>query len=340
MATRSRSKPRASRTRSDVAEAFTNLQGQAPEDLDPQAASLADEHAKSVRKAVSILSVDEIAQKNATLGLEINRTISDLTEKCISKATELKTLTEAVELESAELERLYGLDIASASIKILIQEHEEKKEALEKEITELRAQWTEEQNAHTKQIKQRDVDAADARRRENESYSYSKQQERARDDDAFAQAKLLRERELNEKVNLVEKDLTSRVALITAQEKEFSDLKTRVAGIDTEISKEVDKAVKIATSSLKKDLEFQHTLAVKDLETKLAIAAQESASKEAANTKLAEQVISLQKQLDAARDQSRDVSLKAFESVSGQLALSKVQETLKDNGAASRGGKS
>jgi len=338
MATRSR-KPRTSRTRSDVAESFRELQEQETETLDPQATALAAEQAKKVRAAASILSVDDIAQKSASFGLEINRTLSSLTEKCIGKATELETLEEAVKLESAELERLYGLDIAGASIKILIEEHEEKKKELEKEINELRAGWAEEQAAHTKQVKQRDADLSDARRRENESYSYSKQQERAREDDVFAQTKLLRERELNEKINMAEKDLTVRIGQIAAQEKEFSDLKARVAGIDAEISKEVDKAVKIATSALKKDLEFQHTLATKDLQTQLAIAAQENASKEAANTKLAEQVISLQKQLDTARDQARDVSIKAFESVSGQFALSKVQETLKDNGAASRGGK-
>jgi uncharacterized small protein (DUF1192 family) len=339
MSTSRSRKPRASRTRSDVAESFKEIQSEGTEALDSQAASLAAEHAKTVRKAVSILSIDEIAQKNAALSLEVNRTYADVTEKCIGKATELKTLTEAVALESKELERLYGLDIASASIKILIEEHEEKKEALLKEITEFRAQWTEEQNDHTKKVRQRDADLSDMRRRDNEAYEYNKQQTRAKDDDAFAQAKLLRERELNERVNMTEKDLTFRQGEIAKQEKEITELRARVAGIDAEITKAENRAVAIATSALKKDLEHTFALKEKDLEANLARATQDSNAKDAANARLAEQVISLQKQLDAARDQNRDISIKAFESVSGQLALSKVQESLRENGSGARGGK-
>lgn len=333
MPTRSR-KPRPSRTRADVADSFKELQNRDTETLDPQAASLATEHAKKVRAAVSILSVDDIAQKNTALSLEVNRTFADLTEKCIGKATELKTLEEAVKLESTELERLYGVDIASASIQILIQEHTEKKEALEKEIALVRAQWAEERTNHTKENQLRDVELRDSRRREEESYSYSLKVSRAKAADEFEQTKLLKERELAEKIDVAVKDIVARREALVADEKAAEVLKVRVAGIDEEIKKAVGSAVGVATNSLKRELEHGFALEKKDLESKLAIEARNNAALSDANGKLAEQILSMQKQLDASREQMQAVSLKAFESVSGQLALSKVQETLKDNGAA------
>jgi hypothetical protein len=59
-----------------------------------------------------------------------------------------------------------------------------------------------------------------------------------------------------------------------------------------------------------------------------------------ANEKLAQQVASLTAQLESARAQVIEVSNNALLSASGQVALSAVRETVKDNGVQGGGRKS
>jgi hypothetical protein len=331
---------RSTRTKTEVETAFGELAEDtaSQETLDPQAALLAGEHASFTRNAVKGLSVDTIVAKGATLGLEIQRTLNNLTEQCVDKAQELKMLQDAIEIETNEIERLYSIDVASAAIKLLIAEHAEKKAALEAEEDALRAAWVEEQSAHTKATRQRDADLYATRQRENSDYEYGKTIERSRKEDEFQRKMALQERDFADKQAAFDKSINDRKVAMDLLEQEFVGLRTRVAGIDQEIAKEVDKHVKIATSSLKRDLEHQHTLEKKDLETKLQLSEAKNVALNESNTKLAEQVIATTKQLDAAREQVQNIAVKSLESASGQMALSKVQETIAQSGNGQRSG--
>lgn len=333
-------KPRTSRTKADVENEFNEIQAAAEgaEVMDPQAETLAREHASKTRAAVKDLSVDTIVQKAGTLSLDIGRTIANLTEQCVAKANELKTLQEAVALETAELDRLYDLDVASATIQLLVQEHKDTKAQLEKQIEDVRKAWAEEQAAHTKVIAERNAQTEQARRRESDEYEYTKRTERARKEQEFADRIRLQEQAQQEKVQAIEKNLAERLAVMAKDEAEIAAMRTRIANIDTEISAAAKREVAIATSSLKRELENQHLLATKDLETKLQLSEQRNLSVNSANEKLAEQVATLTKQLDAAKQQVQDIAVKALESSSGQMALNKVMEAQasKENGSTSR----
>lgn len=335
-------KPRATRTRSETKDAFSEIveSQENAADLDPQAGQLASEHAAKVRGAVKLLSVDDIVAKGSVLGLEINRTLASLTEQCVGKANELKTIQDAIIVESKELERLYDLDIASAHIQNLIEEHNEKKELLEKSASEIRAAWDEEQKTHDKAVRQRDADLALSRRREEAEYEYSKRTQRAQGEDEFARKMQQKERELAERTAAVEKDLQIRQDVMAAQEKELTELRTRVAGIDQEITKHVSRDVAIATNALKKDLTHEHALVIKDFETKLQLSQQANQSLVASNDALAKQVVALTSAVDAAKQQVSEIAQKAIEGASGQVALGKVMELQQNNGAASKTGKS
>lgn len=338
---RSPRKPRATRTRADVTESFDELTAEDREVLDPQAAKLANEHATRTREAVKGLSVDSLVQKGAALGLEIGRTLTGLTEQCVARANELKTLEDAVALETKELERLYDLDTASASFQLLVEIHNEKKAELEKEQAELRAKWEDTRNAYDKAVKEQSISATRERQREEESYKYQRDTARAREDDAFAEKVRLQTREHADRQALFEKDVTARRTALETDEKEIAALRVRVAGLDEEIKKEADKQVAIATNSLKRDLEFKHTLAVKDHEAALNLQKQTNASLTAANTELARQNLAYSAALDAAKQQVQDIAVKALESASGQQALQQVTAIVKDsNGSAGRTGKS
>jgi hypothetical protein len=327
-------KPRATRTRSDVESGFEDLQARTENatELDPQAAKLATEHAEATRASVKGLSIDSIVAKGASLGLDIQRTLSGLTEQCVGKATELKTLQDAVELEKGELERLYDLDLASASIELLIQNHETKKAELQKEIEIAHDAWTVEHSTHQRACRERDAGLVDQRKKEQAEYDYKTHTERSRTEDAFAEKVRLQERAHADREAVFEKGLSERKALIAKEEAEITALKARVAGIDEEIRKAISKEVAFAESRMKKDHEHEKALLLASHTSALALAHQHIASLEVSNKALGDTALRLSSQLDAAKEQVATIATKAIEGASGQAALSKVME-LQQNGS-------
>jgi len=335
-------KSRSTRTKADLEqelrELHERLEGVAPMSL--QAESLAKEHIKDTREAVKGVSVDAIVAQGAQFGLQAQRTVAGLTEQIAAKATELKTLQDAILIEEEELTRLYGLDVASASVKALVQEHEDQKALIEEEISSMRKAWSEESAQHQKLISIREKDLQQARQRENDDYQYKTGQLRQKETDEWAMSLRAQQRAQAERFADLEKQMAEKTAAFVKEEKEIADLKTRVANIDSEISAKTAQAVAIATNSLKKDLTNAFALEKKDLELELRVVNEKNLSANAANEKLAQQVIQLGVQLEAARDQVRLISEKALESASGQVALTAVRETVKDNGAQGGGRKS
>lgn len=333
------SRSRSTRTRADVEESFNQIRESRDnaEQLDPQAAQLAQEHAAKTRKDVALLDVNSIVQKSAALGLELNRSLSAITEQCVAKVNELATLTDAVNLETKELERLYSLDVASAAIQLLIADHDEKKTALEKEISEARAAWNEEYRLHQKTNAQRDSDLQMSRQREESEYNYNKKMERAKADDVFTQKSLQQEREFALKTASFERDLSERKAAIAKEEADIIELRARVAGFEEEIKKSVNSAVAVATSSLKKDLLHEFAIKENGLQTQIQLASQKNEALTVANTELAKQVLALQAQVEAAKTQAQDIAIKALESASGQQALAQVTSIVRDSGGGTTG---
>lgn len=332
-------KPRTTRTKKDVETAFDEIvegaEGQ--ETLDPQAAGLAAEHAASTRSKVSGLSVDTIVKNAATLNLQIGRTLNELTEQCVARANELKTIQDAIVVESSELQRLYDLDIVSASTQLLIEEHRATKESLEKEQETLRATWAEEFATHQKDARQREADLQVARKREEEAYEYNKRIARAQKEDEFARKLSFQDRELADKSEAFEREFAQRKSVLDAAEAELSTLRGRVAGLDAEISTAVTRAEKILTNVLTKDFSHKEALAVADSNAKLQLEQQKVANLEKNNTELARQVIALTTEVKEAHAKVAETAKEALISASGQTALARVMELQQGNGSPNGG---
>jgi len=335
-------KSRSTRTKDDLENEIEELKAQlgGQEALDPQAEVLAKEHITKTREAVKGLSVDDIITKGAQFGLQAQRTVAELTNQISAEALRLRTLQDAINVETAEIERLYDIEVASASIKALIQEHEEKKSALELEILQARNAWNEEAVSHSKTIQQRNQELAQQRQREQDDYAYKLRMDRQKANDEFAQNMLIQSRQQADKTLAFERDINDRLAAIQAQEKDLITFKERVAGFDEEIKAKTAQAVAIATSSLKKDLTNEFALQKKDLEIHTKIVEQQKLATDEANSKLAQQVVTLTQQLDAARAQVQAISEAALQSASGRQALDVVRETVKENGQQGGGRKS
>lgn len=335
MAIKSRA-ARSKRTKDELIDELETLERKvsSQEAPDPTAQAIAKENITKVREAVKGLSVDTIVANGAKFGLEVQRTVAGLTEQAVQKAEELRKLEEAIEIETAELEKLYDLDVAAASVKALIEEHQLKKETLEKEIAHTRTIWTEEQLAHTKTVNQRNADVEALRRREQADYDYRTKQERQRSEEEFQYKLQIAERDQAEKAAQAQKQIDSRVAEITKQEAELAAGKARIEGLDAELEKKTASAVAIATNSLKKDLLNGFEMEKKDLQLQIRLEQQKSEALASTNERLSQEIDKLQKQLDASRQEVRDIAKSAVEGASGQLALSKVMEVRSENGAS------
>ena len=333
---------RSKRTKDELINELETLEEklQGTEAPDPTAQAVAKENASKVRETVKALSVDTIVASGAKFGLDVQRTVANLTEQAVQKAEELKTLQEAIDIETAELERLYELDVVSASTAALIEEHKAKKSALEKEIAAARQAWEEEKTAHQKMIAQRNADLEAARRRDQQEYDYRTRQERERAQEEFKYNQSLQERALSDRIAAADKELELRKAEVAKQEAELATFKARIEGLDAEIKAKVDKEVAIATSSVKKELTNQFTMEKKDLEMQLRLEQQKVSNLEASNEKLTAEIAKLHVQLEAARSEVREIAKSAVEGASGNLALQKVMEVRQDNGSPTRSGKS
>jgi hypothetical protein len=339
MATTKSRAARAKRTKDDLISELESLEQklQGAEAPDPVAQTIAKENATKTLAAVKGLSVDNIVTKGATFGLEVQRTVAGLTEQAVLKAEELTNLQEAIAIESAELERLYDLDVVSASVQALIAEHTTKKAGLEQEILVARRAWEEEKTANQRFVTQRNTDLEQNRRREQAEYDYKTAQERGRVTEEFAHKMAISERDQAERDAQATKVINERLALLTAQEKDIQQFRARIEGLDAELKAKSDAAVAIATNSLKKELLGNFALEKKDLDLAIQLQIQKNGAVEQANAKLIEEVTKLHAQLDAARQEVRDIAKSAVEGASGQVALQKVMEVRQDNGGQPRG---
>ncbi len=279
----------------------------------PAAATATKEHATKTRAAVQSFSLDTF--------------VADLQ----AKVDQLKAIQDAIDVETAELERLYQLDVVSATTQALIAEHQETISNLTNEQMRARAAWQEEVAAHNKEVAQRNAEAQLQRTREANDYAYRINQERQRAEDEYKRsiAESRRQHELAMAAERAEFDKME--AELEAQKHDYVAALNRIAQLDSEIKKASDTAVAIATNSLKKDLTNQFALERKDLELANRLETQKVASAAAEIQALRAENQRLQAQLESARNEVREIAKSAVEGASGQLALSKVMEVRNEN---------
>lgn len=335
-------KPRTTRTRRDTDESFQELSDRTAgaEALDPAAEGLATERAGAIRSKVSGLSVDTIVENAAKFNLQVGRTMNDLTEQCVAKAQELKNLQEAITIETTELERLYDIDIASASVQNLIDEHSARKESLETEMQALRNAWVEEQTGHEKTIRIRNDELTASRKKEADEYNYKTLQARAQDKDGYDRKVALQQRDFDDRQATFERKLLEHNNKLDAEANEIEGLRTRVANIETEINSAVTKSEKILSNVLTKDHKHELELLTKDHNAAINLANAKAANLEVANKTLAERNLQLEAQVKAAHEKIAETAKEALQSASGQSALTALKESISNtNGSGARSGK-
>jgi hypothetical protein len=288
----------------------------------PAAAKAAKEHATSTRATVQSFSLDTF--------------VADLQQK----VEQLKAIQDAIEVETAELDRLYQLDVVSATTQSLIAEHQAQMAALEVEQARIRNAWSEEADLHTKAVRERDAEAAKVRAREQADYDYTTKQTRAKAEDSWLREMSDRRRSFDAENTAARAEVEAQAKVLSEREASYNEAAARIANLDAEIKAKVDATVAIVTNSLKKDLTNQFTLEKKDLELANRLEQQRSMALAAQLADAQKANAALQAEIAMARNEVRDIAKSAVEGASGQLALSKVTEMYREGTTSGNGRKS
>ena len=330
---------RSTRTRKDVKDEFDDLvDNQDDTPADPKTAALAKARAAQVKAKTQDVTPKIIVDQLAAVGLGIQKTLSDVQAQLLAELNNLDELREAAEVEKAEIEALHRIDVASAAIDVLIQEHAEKTAALEKEYADKQAELEKTIQARTEEEARAAADAQSSREREEADYVYRTKLARRKAEDEFAQKQQGLERQLAERKEQLEKGWTERENVLKAAEKDLADLRAQVAAMPETVRKEKEAAVAVATNSLKKDLTAAFALEKKDLEQNIALARQAQAAFQAQNDTLTKRIAQLEAELDKARESVKEMAVASFKEAGASRALAEVTSfgQGRDNGAPAR----
>ena len=322
---------RARRSRAEVQKDFSKLVDEVEQQK--ETASLkADELSRlretEIRRAVAEVTVDDVVQRTSGLGLEIAKSLAQLSEKLVAEVEKLQNVREAVSLETKELERLHKIDIAATTLDQLIQDYGKQKEELEAEISSRREAWAEEERERERQQKELEENLKKQRQREAEEYEYKKSLERKKAQDKYEEEMRLLEKNNKERQEALEKGWQQREAVVKEKEEEWARLKKEVEEFPARLKKEIDAAVAAAVKVVEQRSEQQIVLLKKDSEAEKRIAELQIKSLQDTIARQSVEIETLHKQVEEAKRQVQDIAVKAIEGASGAKALTDVKQVL------------
>lgn len=320
---------RGRRPKAEIQEEFGKIKEDSEQDklsFDAKAAELAKLHDAEVKKAVSDITVEDIVQNLANLGLEVSKALSSLSTKLVEQTELLNSVRAAVTFERKELERLHKIDVVATATDYLIEEYDIKKKQLNEEIETVRKHWEEEQEVREREQKEYDDSLKKNRAREKEEFEYQKGSERKKEHDKYEEEQHVLGRKNKEKQEALEKSWTQREAVLKEKEEELARLKTEVTQFPERLKKDMDKVIAETTRTLESKHKQDMLLFQKEIETEKRLAELKNKPLEEAVSRQFAQIEALQARLEEAKKQVQDIAVKAIEGASGARALAHVNQ--------------
>jgi len=293
-----------------------------------------EEESKIVKQA-SENSIEKIVNGISKAKIEIMNALDEVGEKLTSEFKKLEDLQNAIELESNYLHEIYDIKINSDSLSALLlaqkekkagfdSEMENKKTAFEDEMLQKKLLWNLEQQNYENQKKERDAQLKKDRQREEDDYNYNLQLKRKKDTDTYNEQKTKLEKDLIEKRNAVEKELSERETNVASKERELSELKLKVEQFPQELEYTVKETEKSVIDKLEFKYKHQAELAQKDIEGERNLNKQIIASLENKIKEQAELIKQLTQKVNDSGQQVQTIAIKAIESTAGSAAAQRM----------------
>lgn len=279
--------------------------------------------------AAADLTPDSVERALGNLKADIGQNLAQIAERMAAEVARFKAVQKAVEAKEHELQELYEIDKAAASLAALIEAQNQKRRAFEtelatqkedlaREIETTRAEWEKEKKSHELHARER--------AKEEFAYLFKREQQAARD--RLNDEKAALEREILVKREAVTKELAERERAVVAQEKELADVRQGVMTFPKDLETAVDRAVKEATERLKADAKSREELLRKEFEGGQNVSAARNEALEKMSKDLSDQNAKLAKQLEAAYEKVQEIAEKAIEGSAQAKSLADLQKLL------------
>lgn len=290
----------------------------------------AESHKAEIKAATSTLSADGVVQKLTGVGLEIQRFLNNVSQQLVEQVNLLEQLSEAVQLERTELERLHKIDVAATALDQLVFAYRQRQQQLEAEQQETRARWEREKEEQERQRQEEETELKKARQREQEEYAYKMAQERKKAQNEFEEHMKKQEKENREKQEALEKSWSQREASLKAREQELAELKKEVDSFPAKLKRETDAAVKAALENCQRQFDMEKQMLQKDMEAERRAFQLQSKALEETIAKQNAQIAELSMQLQAAQRQVQDIALRALDSAAGAKTLEEIRSIARE----------
>lgn len=279
---------------------------------------------KQILETASTYTIDSIVKGLADLQLEFGSIVNGLSEKLAKENSKLDEIKQGIEVETQHLQELQQIRVVADVLDILNQSQQEKlkvveedtsrqREALEKDVTETRKNWQQEQAEYEIIRQEQNELLAKQRQQELEGYQYRLELTRKINADAYQSKKRNLERELQDTTQIKEKNWVEREKILTEQQALFEDYQKQITAFTTELEEAVKKAREEAIKDIHQDAKFKAELFEKDWEATKQSYELKVQSLEQVITKQTEQINNLSTQLQAAMKQAQDLAMRAFE---------------------------
>jgi hypothetical protein len=301
---------------------------------------------KQAEEAVTVaaeLAPDGVERALGNLKADIGQSLAQIAERMAAEVARFKAVQRAVESKERELQELYGIEKAAASLAALIEAQRQKrqdfetelvrqKEELTAEIESVRAEWEREKKNREAEQREREALEKKSREREKEEFAYLFKREQQSVRDKLNDEKASLEKEILAKREAAAKELTERERAVAAQERELAELRQKAALFPKEQESAADKAVKEATDRLKLEAKNREELLRKEFEGERNVFAARTEALEKMSKDLTDQSAKLSKQLEAAYQKVQEIAEKAIEGSSQAKSLADLQKLLADQG--------
>jgi DNA repair exonuclease SbcCD ATPase subunit len=278
---------------------------------------------KKLLEVASTYTVNNIVNGMASLQLEFGNTINEISETLDKESSKLDELKKAISVKTEQLEQLRQVRLVADVLYILRQEHQEKlrilqnntttqQEAIDKEMAKTRKAWEKEQQEFESKITEVVELLTKARQQEAADYEYELERIHKIEMDDYEKANRKQERELEEANREKDKAWAERDKYLTDNQAEFEANQQKIAGFDTKLQEEYNKARQEAIKDTDRDAKVKADLFEKEWEANKQGYEFKIQSLEATIQRQAEQIKELTDQLQAVTNQAQNLALKAF----------------------------
>jgi hypothetical protein len=327
-------------TKQQVLDAYHELLKQVQEKQESELKPEIKIEEKTMKESVMIadsLSTEGVVKEVGNLKAEIGKLLGQLSDRLEEEANKYHQVKKAIDVKGKEIQEIYEIQKAASSLAALIEaqqqkrqefetEMKDKKEALEREIQNMRSEWEKERKIHEIEIKERDSAELKKREREKEEYLYGFQREQQLTKDQFQDQKTKLEKEIQQKKEQMAKEFEERAKAIAQKETEFAELQRKANNFPKELELAVNKSVKEAVEKVQLEAKNKEDLMKKEFDGERNVLNTRIASLEKTVKEQSEQIARLSQQFEKAYNQVQEIAVKSIEGSSNAKAFASLQQ--------------